>query len=80
MSPYPGTKFQKMMEITTSWHEKGRAEGRMEGRTEGIIKGKLETARNMILEGMAVSLIVKVTGLPETEIVKLRQELKTSNH
>jgi hypothetical protein len=80
-------EVQKMMEITTSWHEKGRVEGRMEGKmegkaegeAEGILKGKLETARNMIREGLAISLIIKMTGLPEAEIIKLQQELKASN-
>lgn len=39
-----GTKEVKaLMEITTSWHEKGRAQGRMEGRVEGEVKG-LQTA------------------------------------
>ena len=69
-------EVQKMMEITTSWHEKGRAEGE----AEGIIKGKLEIARNMLLEGLATSLVVKITGLPEAEIAKLQQELEASNH
>ena len=77
-------EVRKMMEITTSWHEKGRMEGKMEGRTEGeaegIIKCKLETARNMILEGLAIPLIVKMIGLPEAEIIMLQQELKTSKH
>jgi flagellar biosynthesis/type III secretory pathway protein FliH len=35
-------EVQKMMEITTSWHEKGREEGRMEGRMEGKTEGEAE--------------------------------------
>ncbi|MCL6614206.1 MAG: DUF4351 domain-containing protein [Firmicutes bacterium] len=31
----------KMMEITTSWHEKGRAEGLAEGRAEGLVEGQI---------------------------------------
>ena len=31
-----------IMQITTSWHEKGRAEGRAEGLAEGKIKAKQE--------------------------------------
>ena len=34
-----------------------------EGELKGIEKGKIETARNMRLEGIEVSVIVKVTGL-----------------
>lgn len=32
----------RIMEITTSWHERGRLEGRKEGKLEGKIEGKLE--------------------------------------
>ena len=61
-----------MMEITTSWHEKGRAEGRAEG--------IMEIARKMLLEGLATPLVAKITGLPEVEIAKLQQELEASSH
>ncbi|MCL6613419.1 MAG: Rpn family recombination-promoting nuclease/putative transposase [Firmicutes bacterium] len=61
-------EVQKMMEITTSWHEKGRAEGIM------------EIARKMLLEGLATPLVAKITGLPEVEIAKLQQELEASSH
>jgi predicted transposase/invertase (TIGR01784 family) len=53
-----------------------RAEGRMEGRMEGIVDEKKEIARNMLLEGLAISLVVKMTGLSEAEIIKLQQELE----
>ena len=38
-------------------------EGELKGIEKGIEKGKIETARNMMLEGIEVSVIVKVTGL-----------------
>jgi predicted transposase YdaD len=51
----------------------GRAEGRIEGRTEGRVEGRAERnaeiARQMKAEGLDISLISKVTGLPEEEIV-----------
>jgi hypothetical protein len=34
----------------------------------------------MLLEGMTLAMIVKLTALPEAEIVKLRQELKNTEH
>jgi predicted transposase/invertase (TIGR01784 family) len=54
---------------------KGRAEGRVEGlaegRAEGIKEGVVKTAQNMKREGLAVSLIAKMTGLSEEDINKL---------
>ena len=55
-------------------HDKGRAEGRIEGRAEGQAKEKKQIAQNMLKEGMAVSLICKMTGLDEQEILKLKDE------
>ena len=51
-------------------HDKGRAEGRAEGQT----KEKKQIAQNMLKEGMAVSLICKMTGLDEQDILKLKDE------
>lgn len=39
------------MEITTSWHEKGRQEGRVEGKLEGRLEGRLEGKLEGRLEG-----------------------------
>jgi predicted transposase/invertase (TIGR01784 family) len=50
---------------------KGRAEGEKKGRAEGIKEGITKTAHNMKKEGLAVSLIAKMTGLSEEEINKL---------
>ena len=55
-------------------HDKGRAEGRIEGRAEGQAKEKKQIAQNMLKEGLAVSLICKMTGLDEQEILKLKDE------
>lgn len=54
---------KQIMEITTSWHERGRSEG------------KAETAKNLLMIGMDKKLIAKVTGLTEEEIEKLHKEL-----
>ena len=55
-------------------HDKGRAEGLIEGRAEGQAKEKKQIAQNMLKEGMTVSLICKMTGLDEQEILKLKDE------
>ena len=55
-------------------HDKGRAEGRIEGRAEGQAKEKKQIAQNMLKEGMTVSLICKMTGLDEQEVLKLKDE------
>ena len=50
----------------------GKVEGIMEGRMEGRMEGKIETAVRMLEEGLSVELIVKVTGLPDQDIEKLK--------
>ena len=39
---------------------------------QGIVKGKLDTAKNMLDEGMSVDLIVRVTGLSEEDILNAK--------
>ena len=39
---------------------------------QGIVKGKLDTAKNMLDEGMSVDLIVRVTGLSEEDILNVK--------
>ena len=41
---------------------------------QGKLEGKLETARALLLNGLSLPLIVKITGLPKEEIEKLQQE------
>jgi predicted transposase/invertase (TIGR01784 family) len=45
---------------------------------EGREEGKLETARNMLAEGLALPLIIKMTGLTEADLAKL--QIKDSVH
>jgi len=49
----------------------GLAEGRAEGRAKGRAEGLLETARMMLSDGVALSLIQKYTGLSQNEIQNL---------
>ncbi|GGA15762.1 hypothetical protein GCM10008018_70590 [Paenibacillus marchantiophytorum] len=54
--------------------EEGKAEGKAEGKVEGKVEGKFEVARNMLDEGITVSLIVRMTGLSESEIEELKRQ------
>ncbi|MBQ0093992.1 MAG: hypothetical protein KBS36_05090, partial [Bacteroidales bacterium] len=55
--------------------EFARQEGRAEGLVEGLAKGKTEAraelAKGMLSNGIDINLIVKLTGLTETEIKSL---------
>ena len=42
---------------------------------QGIKEGKADDARNMLREGLKIDLIVKITGLSETEVLKLKEAL-----
>jgi predicted transposase/invertase (TIGR01784 family) len=55
-------------------------EGLKKGKEEGLKEGKLDVAKTMLMEGMDISLIVKLTRLPEEEILKLKEELAGKNH
>ncbi|MDR2781080.1 MAG: hypothetical protein LBB21_01295, partial [Holosporaceae bacterium] len=54
-------------EITVA-REEGKAEGITIGEERGELKGKRETARAMLSEGIATSIVNKCTGLTIDEI------------
>jgi predicted transposase/invertase (TIGR01784 family) len=61
---YRNKDFYKLLEAEyMTVLDKILEEGELKGIEKGIEKGKIETARNMMLEGIEVSVIVKVTGL-----------------
>ena len=51
--------------------QEGRQEGMREGMREGIQKGKLETAKQMLLDKMSIKTIAKYTGFTEEELKAL---------
>ena len=57
--------------------EKGRVEGIQLGRTEGIqlgeIRGRTETARNLLRMGLDLPRIAEATGLPLEEVQALKK-------
>ena len=51
-----------------------RAEGRTEGQADGKIEKQKEIAKNMLDKGMAVDLIIELTGLSKEEVKKLKND------
>ena len=49
-------------------------EARSEGLAEGEAKGKLETAKNMLVKGFEMSVISEITGLSEKELSHIRSQ------
>jgi predicted transposase/invertase (TIGR01784 family) len=70
----------EMMTLAEQLKAEGRAEAmtlaeqwKVEGRVEGRLKSKLEVAMNLIVEGLDLSFIAKVTGLPMSQLQDLVQ-------
>ncbi|WP_049895070.1 Rpn family recombination-promoting nuclease/putative transposase [Paenibacillus antibioticophila] len=68
--PEEGRALMKLMPV---WSRLGYEEGLKEGLEEGLEKGIEKTALNMLREGMEISLVAKVTGLSEEQVVKLKK-------
>ena len=47
-------------------------QGIEQGIEQGVLIAKLDTAKNMLDEGMSVDLIVRVTGLSEEDILNVK--------
>ena len=52
-------------------HDDGRDEGRTEGIAIGIQQTQIETARNMLKDGLSADLITKYTGISAQQISEL---------
>ena len=49
----------------------GEAKGKAKGLAEGEARGKLETAKNMLTEGLSIDCICRVTGLSKEDVQRL---------
>ncbi|MDE6244876.1 MAG: hypothetical protein K2M50_04380 [Treponemataceae bacterium] len=49
----------------------GEKRGEKRGRAEGMAAGKIETARNMLKDGLSSDLITKYTGISAQQISEL---------
>ena len=63
----------KLKEERKIGHEAGFREGMEKGIEKGLQKGKLETALEMLKDGVAVEKIAKYTGLSTDMITALKQ-------
>ncbi|WP_161941362.1 hypothetical protein [Streptococcus suis] len=50
----------------------GRSRGREEGLQQGLLDGQLKIAQQMLAEGFAVDMIVRLTGLSQEELDGLK--------
>jgi predicted transposase YdaD len=54
--------------------EKGKVKGREEGREEGMTIAGRKVALNLVALGMDDDTILKVTGLPQKKVKKIREQ------
>ena len=63
---------EKLMTIAERLREVGRRQGKREGRLEGVEEGQraeaLRIAQTMLAEGMALEMVLRITGLPEAAL------------
>nr|WP_015141717.1 Rpn family recombination-promoting nuclease/putative transposase [Clostridium perfringens]AFV15134.1 hypothetical protein pCpb2-CP1_46 [Clostridium perfringens] len=55
--------------------ENAEAKGKKEGKLEGKLESKLEVVRESLSQGLEISLISKITGLSEEEILKIKKDV-----
>ncbi|MDC4242782.1 MULTISPECIES: Rpn family recombination-promoting nuclease/putative transposase [Bacillota] len=53
--------------------ENAEAKGKREGKLEGKLESKLEVVKESLSQGLEISLISKITGLSEEEILKIKK-------
>jgi predicted transposase/invertase (TIGR01784 family) len=67
---------ERVTEWTQQWEQQGLEKGLEQGLEQGIEKGiekaRLEDAKNMLAEGIAVEVVARVTGLSSEIIEQLR--------
>ncbi len=70
--------YRDIFNIKNTYLEKGEKIGIEKGKKIGIEKGekkgKIEVAKNGLKEGLSIDIIMKLTGLTENEIKKLKNE------
>ena len=55
--------------------ENAEAKGKKEGKLEGKLESKLEVVKKSLSQGLEISLISKITGLSEEEILKIKKDV-----
>lgn len=76
-------EVMKMIELTTSWEEKGRIEGRHEGKIEGTIEGQTEILLKQLRKRFSeipVDMEIRIKKIPGDKLEQLAEaifDLKT---
>jgi predicted transposase/invertase (TIGR01784 family) len=60
-----------MQSLAQRWIEQGIEQGIEEGINKGVIKGKIQTAKELINNGIDIDIIARSTGFTKQEIEKL---------
>jgi predicted transposase/invertase (TIGR01784 family) len=63
-----------MCNLSSGIYEKGMDKGFALGKDEGILKGKIDTVKNMLKEGMALETALKFTGLDKETYEKNKED------
>jgi predicted transposase/invertase (TIGR01784 family) len=63
---------ERVTEWTQQWEQQGLEQVIEQGIEQGIEKARLEDAKNMLAEGIAVEVVARVTGLASEIIEQLR--------
>lgn len=66
------TKYTLAYKLKKRYKKEGEKEGIKKGKEEGMNLKALEMAKSMKQEGMDIGMIVRITGLTEEEIKKLK--------
>jgi predicted transposase/invertase (TIGR01784 family) len=66
---------EAIMQVTTSWEEKGIEKGRQEGRQEGRVEERQEIATKMLQKNIPLGMIAEVTGLTITQLQEMQTQV-----
>jgi predicted transposase/invertase (TIGR01784 family) len=66
---------EKALKDINSIRGEGIEEGIKKGIEKGIKEGKREDAKMMLMEGLDLHLIIKITGLTESEVLELKDKI-----
>lgn len=76
----PKEEEVQIMEMISSWERRGIEKGIEKGLSEGERKKAIEVALNLLKEGVDVPVIIRATGLTQSELEKLAQEMNSETN
>ncbi len=72
--PMPFTIEKEYDPLYKSGRREGVKQGRKQGREEGLEKGKVTIAKALLKKGVAIDVIIDVTGLDRDKIQTLQED------